>query len=75
MNEQTFKVLNYCDIPSEISEKDNRLNEAGCDVYVGFIPIPKNLQHRFSSNFDLDNWIIDNYPETEGYKILIYMNY
>jgi hypothetical protein len=64
LQEMTRKVLSYCDIPEEI-DKDI-LDEAGCDVYV---------EYTADEDSELDNWILENYPELEGIKFLIHIDY
>jgi hypothetical protein len=75
MKEQTWKVLSYCEIPREITEKDDITSEAPCDSYIEHTITPKDKQKEYDDDFDLDNWIIDNYPEAEGETILIHMDY
>lgn len=75
MEELKIKVLSYCEIPEEISENHSLLNEGSCDVYVKFNVTSKEEQSKFDDDFELENWIIQQYPEVEGLDILIHMDY
>jgi hypothetical protein len=75
LKEITRKVLSYCDIPKGIAKENPSINEASCDVYVEYDVTSKEEQAKFDDNFDLANWIIKNYPELEGTKILIHIDY
>ena len=75
LKEITRKVVSYCEIPQEITEKDYSVNEASCDSYIEYEVISKTKQSEFDDDFDMANWIIDNYPELEGETILIHINY
>lgn len=69
------KVLSYCDIPEIISEDSPVLKYASNDVYVEYEVTSTEEQKKFSDNFDLANWIISEYPELEGEKIFIHIDY
>jgi len=72
----TRTVLSYCEIPEKITLSTNIfLDIYPTDCYVEFRITPKVDQSNYSSNFDLDNWIIDTYPELEGMTILIHIDY
>lgn len=75
IKEITRKVLSYCEIPEEIKENDYRLNESPCDVYLEFNVTSKKDQLEYDDDFELENWIINTYPELEGIDILIHMDY
>lgn len=68
-------VISYCEIPEDIRENHSVLSEASCDVYVKLNIISKEEQVKFNNDFELENWIINNYPEVEGKEILIHMDY
>ena len=68
-------VISYCDIPEEITENNIILSEVSCDVYVKINIISKKDQLKYDSNFDLENWIIETYPEVEGKEVLIHVDY
>ena len=68
-------VISYCDIPEKIRQSNTAINEASCDVYVSYNVTPQNKQADFDDDFDLDNWIIKNWPELEGRTILIHIDY
>lgn len=72
---KSWFVLSYCSIPEEIAQENSTLSEASCDVYVEYDVISKKEQPKYSDNFDLANWIIEKYPNVEGEKILIHMDY
>ncbi len=75
MKEIIRKVLSYCEIPEEITEKNYSVNEASCDSYIEFKVISREDQAKYGDNFDMTNWIIDNYPEVEGETIFIHIDY
>lgn len=75
IEEKTWKVISYCEIPEEIREENSSLEEAKCDSYIEYSVTSKESQKNYADNFDLDNWIIDNYPELEGEEILISIDY
>lgn len=75
LQEITRKVLSYCDIPEEIARTNSSLEENSSDTYVEYEVTSKAEQAKFDDDFALDNWIIKNYPELEGTKILIHIDY
>lgn len=75
LKEITRKVISYCDIPEKIAQENSRLSETSCDVYVEYEVTSAQSQEGYDDNFDLDNWIIENYPELEGQKVLIHIDY
>ena len=68
-------VISYCDIPEEISEEDAKLQETSPDSYIKIEVISKEKQRNYDSDFSLENWIIDEYPELEGNEVLIHIDY
>ncbi len=75
MQEITKKVVSYCDIPSELTEK-HWISEFMNGCYVPITITPKSEQSKYSDNFDIINWIIDNYSDIlEGEEILIDIDY
>ncbi len=70
-----IKVISYCKLPEEISEKNSSINEASCDSYIKYKITSKNDQDKYDDNFDLDNYIIEQFPELEGKEILIHIDY
>ena len=75
MEKKTYSILSYCEIPEELTEKEYELTEGSCDSFIEMKIIPKTEQEKYSSNFDLINWIIDTYPEVEGETILIHLDW
>jgi len=75
LKEITRKVVSYCEIPQDITEANYSVNEASCDSYIELELISKGEQHKWGDNFDMTNWIIDTYPELEGEKIFIHIDY
>lgn len=68
-------VLSYCEIPEKIAQNNSSINETSPDVYVEYRVTPVKEQPLYSDNFDLDNWIIQTYPDLEGRTILIHIDY
>ena len=60
-------VLSYCEIPEEIL--GDKFEEASCDTFVKYSITPKEDQSKFSDNFDLDNWILEENPQIS--KVII----
>lgn len=75
LKEITRKVLSYCDIPEDVAGTSTALGEGSCDSYIEYEVIPKSEQGKYDDDFTLGNWIIKNYPEVEGTKILIHLDY
>ena len=75
MEKKTYSILSYCEIPEELTQEDCIFTEGSCDTFVEMKIIPKIEQEKYSSNFDLINWIIDTYPEVEGETILIHLDW
>jgi len=67
-------VISYCDIPEEIIQTTH-LEGFSCDCYVDYEVTSKIEQSKYSDDFSLANWIIGNYPELEGQKVLIHIDY
>ena len=63
------------DITQGIRDSNCSINEVSCDTYVKYNVTPKSEQEKYDDNFDLDNWIIENYPELEGKYVLIHIDY
>ena len=75
LKEITRKVVSYCEIPQDITEKDYSVNEASCDSYIEIEVTSREEQKKFDDDFDMINWIINEYPELEGETILIHIDY
>lgn len=71
----TRTVLSYCEIPEKITEDNALLQEASCGSYLEYSITPRVEQNKYDDSFELDNWIIDTYPELEGMTILIEIDY
>lgn len=74
MKQITRKVVSYCEIPEELTE-NHHISEYQCDCYIEMEITPKSEQPKYSDNFNIVNWIINTYPELEGEKILIEIDY
>ena len=75
LTEINCKVLSYCEIPEDIAQENSSINEASCDSYIQYNVTSKEDQAEYDDNFDLDDWIIENYPEVEGKIIMIHVDY
>lgn len=69
-----IKVVSYCEIPDEITER-HHISEYMCGCYVPYTITSKEEQKKFDDDFELENWIINEYPELEGQNILIDIDY
>jgi len=68
-------VISYCDIPEEIIDTHPALKEVSCGVYYPLYVLSKKKKKKYSDDFTLTNWIIENFPELEGKSILIDIDY
>jgi len=69
-------VLSFCDIPDDIREAaDYLFSGQSCDCYIEYRITPKKYQNENPYGYDLDNWLISEYPEIEGRTILIHLDY
>lgn len=75
VTEINCKVLSYCDIPEDIASENSSINEVSNDCYVKYNVTSKKEQKKYSDNFDLANWIIEQHPELEGKDVLIHIDY
>lgn len=75
LEELNIKVISYCEIPEDIRDNCSRLQETSCDSYIMYNVISKLDQNKFDDDFEVENWIIENYPELEGKDILIHIDY
>lgn len=67
MEEKTFKIVSFCDIPENLTE-GSYLEEYNCGSYVPFT--------LFKEDDDpIVLWIVNKYPELLGEEILIDMDY
>lgn len=67
-------VLSYCEIPQELTE-DDAISHNQPDSYVIHPVTSKEEQEKYTDNFEITNWIIENYPELEGKDVLIHIDY
>lgn len=74
LQKKTWKVLSYCEIPQEITQ-DHWISENNPDSYIELSITPRPEQINYDDKFEIENWIIDNYPELEGKTILIHIDY
>lgn len=76
MKEITMKVVSYCEIPEEIASQDALLQELPCDVYTDYmLPSRQQLDDKVYDLDELDEWLINTYPELIGTRFLIEMDY
>ena len=64
----TRNVINYRDIPEEITSDDSVLNEVCCDCYISY-------KINIDNPNKLDKWFMENYPELIGFEFLIEIDY
>jgi hypothetical protein len=68
------KVLSYVDIPEELVQ-NSRFQEHGTDVYIDYKITPVEERYKYSDDWSLDDWIIENYPELISEEFLIHIDY
>ena len=70
-------VVSYCEIPEEIVENHDWLEENKCDSYVKHEIIPIKDREKYSGDWDLDDWILKTYPKQvkPGDSVLIHLDY
>lgn len=68
LKEINLKVLSYSSIPTELSH-NSWINDYPNECYI-MCHIPDDEEKD-----DLDNWIIENYPELQEKEFLIEMDY
>ena len=64
----TKKVLSYCEIPEDIDKR--WLDDCSPNCYVSF-----SIANKVEDRDELENWIIENYPELENEQFLIEIDY
>ena len=69
LNEITRKIVSYCEIPEELTEK-HWISEHGCGVYIDW---SLNLDPK--TDDDISAWIREEYPELIGTTFLIDIDY
>lgn len=73
---KTYSVISYCDLPEEIAEAaDSSFAHQSNDCFIEYTVTPKAEQGKYSDDFTLDNYLIDQRPELEGRTILIHIDY
>lgn len=73
MEEITRKVVSYCEIPQELTEK-HWIQDSPCDVYVPYsLHLGSPAHPRIFEG--MDKWIAETYPELINTTFLIYMDY
>ena len=72
---QSWFVLSYCEIPENVADTCSQLKETTCDVYVEHGVTGPEEQKKYDDDFTLDNWILSKWPDLEGEKILIHIDY
>jgi hypothetical protein len=70
-----IKVISYCEIPEEISQKESIFESHYPDAYVKINVTSRENQKNFDDDFLLENWIIEKNPELEGEDILVHIDY
>lgn len=76
MEEKTYKILSYCEIPEEIVESEDVLADAIHDSFIPWTVTSIADQEKYDYEcFLLENWILDKYPEVSGETILIHIDY
>jgi|SRR6187402_45060 len=65
-----MKVVSYCDIPEDLTQ-DSWLSESGPNCFVDY----KVSSDPKYTRTDLDNWIIETYPELLDVDFLIEIDY
>ena len=69
-------VLEFRDIPDEIRQAaDYLFSGQSTDCYIEYRITPKKYQNGNPHGYDLDNWLISEFPEIEGRTILIHLYY
>lgn len=70
MEEKTFKILSYCEIPEHITES-HYISETPCGVYYPYSPVFLDEREDFDDIFDLDDWVLAKYPEIGRDEIVL----
>lgn len=73
LTEINYKVVSYCEIPEEITEK-HPISENSNDSYVTYTLVKFHEDELYKMT-PLDAWLYSNYPELIGTIFMIYLDY
>lgn len=65
-----MRVISYCSIPEEITEKEEWLQDYPSNCLVTY-----SVMFDKDARSELDNWIVENHPDLEKEEFLIEMDY